>query len=64
VAIVGPGTYIPDDEGVVVLATERGEVLLVVREREALDEHLVKLQPLHHLQSVEVPDDNVSLRKS
>ena len=34
-------TYIPDDERVVILAAEGGEVLLIEREGERLDKHLV-----------------------
>ena len=56
-------TYIPDDERVVVLAAEGGEVLLIEREGERLDEHLVQLQSVHHLERVEVPDDDVGLQK-
>ena len=54
-------TYIPDDEGVVVLAAERGEVLLVERERETLNQNFVQLQSVLHHQRFEVPNDNVSL---
>lgn len=57
-------TYIPDDERVVVLAAKGGEVLLIEREGERLDEHLVQLQSVHHLQVIEVPDDDVGLQKS
>jgi len=54
-------TYIPDDKCVVVLSSERSEVLLVMREGEALDEDLVELQALDNLEGVEVPDNDVSL---
>jgi len=55
------GTYIPDDERVVVLAAEGSQKLLVVGEGEALDEYFVQLQALDHLERVEVPDNNVGL---
>lgn len=55
-------TYIPNDEGVVVLATKGGKVLLVVREGEALDEDLVELEALNDLEGVEVPNNDVSLK--
>jgi hypothetical protein len=45
------------------LATKRGEVLLIMREGEALDKYLVELEALNHLEGVEVPDNDVSLRK-
>ena len=54
-------TYIPDDEGIVVLATKRGEVLLVMGEGKTLDEDLVELEALHYLKGVEVPNNDVSL---
>ena len=54
-------TYIPNDKGIVILATKRGEVLLVVREGETLDEDLVELEALHNLKGVEVPNNDVSL---
>ena len=54
-------TYIPNYEGVVVLATKRCEVFLVVREGEALNEHLVELEALNDLKGVEVPNNDVSL---
>jgi hypothetical protein len=44
------------------LATQRCEVSLIVREGKALDENFVKLEALDHLESVEVPDNNVSLK--
>jgi len=53
----------PDYELVVVLATERSEILLIGGEREALDENLVQFQSVYHLQSVEVPNDDVGLDK-
>ena len=46
---------------VVVLAAEGREVLLVVGEREALDQHLVQFEALHDLECVEVPNDDVGL---
>ena len=54
-------TYIPDDESVVVLAAEGGEVLLVEREGETLNQNFVQLQSVLHGQRFEVPNDNVSL---
>ena len=55
-------TYIPNDKGVVVLATERSEVFLVMREGEALNENLMELKALNDLKGVEVPNDDVSLK--
>jgi len=52
---------IPNDKGIVVLATKRSEVFLVVREGQALNEDLVKLEALNNLKGVEVPDNDVSL---
>lgn len=52
---------IPDDERVIVLATERGEVLLIKGEGERLDEHFVELESVHHLECIKVPNDNISL---
>lgn len=54
-------TYIPDNEGVVVLSTKRGEVLLILREGERLDQDLVELETVDHLKSVEVPNDDIRL---
>jgi hypothetical protein len=54
-------TYFPDYELVVILATERSQVLLVVGERQTLDQHLMHLESVHHLKRVEVPDDDVRL---
>ncbi len=54
-------TYIPNDKGIVVLATKRSKVFLVVREGQALNEDLVKLEALNNLKGVEVPDNDVSL---
>lgn len=56
-------TYIPNDDGVVVLSSERSQVFLIVGERQGLDEDFVELKSVHHLKGVEVPDDNVSLNK-
>ena len=58
----GGRTYIPDDDAVVVLATERSEVLFVAGERETLDQDLVQFEALHDLKSIEVPDDDVGLQ--
>jgi hypothetical protein len=55
-------TYFPDYELVVILAAQRGQVLFVGGEGEVLDEHLVQLQAVHHLQRVEVPNDDVGLQ--
>jgi len=57
----GASTYFPDYELVVILATEGRQVLLVVGERQTLDQHLVHLESVHHLERVEVPDDDISL---
>jgi hypothetical protein len=43
------------------LSTERSEVFLIVRERKALNKDLVKLEALNDLESVEVPDNDISL---
>jgi len=51
----------PDYELVVILAAERCQVFFVVGERETLNQNLVHLEPVHHLQSVEVPNDDVGL---
>lgn len=51
----------PDYELVVILAAERRQVLLVVGERQTLNQHLVHLESVHHLERVEVPDDDISL---
>lgn len=52
---------VPDDELVIVLATEGGHVALVSREGQVLDEDLVQLESVEHGHRVEVPDDNVGL---
>jgi len=52
---------IPDNERVVVLATEGSEVLLVEGERQALDEDFVQFKSMHHLEGIEIPDNDVSL---
>jgi hypothetical protein len=54
-------TYIPNDEGVVVLAAKRGEKLLIVGEGKALDQYLVELKSLDRLEGVEVPNDDIGL---
>ena len=56
-------TYFPDYELVVVLAAHRSQILLIRREREALDQNLVQFEAVDHLQSVEVPDDDVGLHR-
>lgn len=58
----GGCTYIPDDDGVIVLAAEGSEVLFVAGERETLDQNLVQFEALHDLKSIEVPDDYVGLQ--
>jgi hypothetical protein len=62
--VISVNTYFPDYELVVILATERRQVLFVVGERETLDQNLVHFQPVHHFQRVEVPDDDVRLHRS
>jgi len=52
----------PDYELVVVLAAERCQVLFVVGERETLDQDLMHLQTVLHLQGIEVPDYYISLK--
>jgi hypothetical protein len=61
-AFLKRATYLPDDEVVVVLATEGSQVLLVLGEAKRLDVDLVELEAVNDLESVEVPDDNVSLK--
>jgi hypothetical protein len=51
----------PNYELVVILAAERRQVLFIVGERETLNQNLVHFQPVHHLESIEVPDDDVRL---
>lgn len=58
----GGCTYIPDDDGVVVLPAEGSEVFFVTGERETLDQDLVQFEALHDLKSIEVPDDDVGLQ--
>jgi len=55
------GLNIPNGERVVILTSEGGEVLLVLGERETLNEYLVQFEAFQRLQSVEVPDDDVRL---
>lgn len=57
-----PTLSFPDYELVVVLATERCQVIFVVGERETLDQHLMHLQTVLQLQGIEVPDYNISLK--
>lgn len=52
---------IPDNERVVILTAQRGEILLVETEGKRLDKHLVELESVNHLQGVEVPDDDIGL---
>lgn len=52
---------IPDNERVVILTPQGGEVLLVGGETETLDEYFVQLKSMHHLKSVEIPNNDVSL---
>ena len=54
-------TYVPNDEGVVILTTEGSEVLLILREGERLDQDLVELKTMDHLEGVEVPNDDIRL---
>ena len=54
-------TYFPDYELVVILATQRGQVLFVCGEGQTLNQDLVQLEAVHHLQRVEVPNDDVGL---
>ena len=55
-------TYLPNDKVVVVLATEGGQVLLVLGEAERLNVNFVQLETVHDLQGVEVPNNNVGLK--
>lgn len=56
-------TYVPNYKSVVILATERSQVLFISREGEILNEHLVQLESLYHFKSVEVPNNDVGLKK-
>jgi len=55
------GLNIPDNELVIILATERSHVAFVSREGEILNEDLVQFESVEHRHSVEIPDDNVGL---
>lgn len=55
-------TYIPDNECVVILTTERCEVLFIVGEGKALDENLVELKTLNYLKGIKIPDNDISLK--
>ncbi len=37
-------------------------MLFIVGERQGLDEDLVELKSVHHLEGIEVPNNNVSLK--
>jgi len=52
---------IPNDESVIVLATKRCEILLIVRESKALNQDLVELKALNNLKGIKVPNNDVSL---
>lgn len=52
---------IPDNECVVILTTERCEVLFIVGEGKALDENLVELKTLNYLKGIKIPDNDISL---
>jgi len=39
-------TYVPDDKLVIVLTTERSQILLISREMEVLDEHFMELEAM------------------
>lgn len=52
---------VPDHKRVVVLSSKRSKVLFVSGEGKILDHFLVKFQSLDHLQSVEIPNDDVCL---
>lgn len=56
------GLNLPNDEVVVVLATEGSQVLLVLGEGEGLNVDLVQFETVNDLESVEVPNDNVRLK--
>lgn len=56
-------TYIPYDKSIVVLATKRSEVFLIVREGKTLNENLMELEALNYFKGVEVPNNDVSLNK-
>ena len=59
---ISESTYLPNDEVVVVLATERGEIFLVFGEAQRLDVHFVQFEAVHNLQRVKVPNDDISLQ--
>jgi len=55
------GFNLPNNKLIVVLSSEGRKVLLIAGERQALDIDLMELQSVQFLQSVEVPNDNLSL---
>lgn len=52
---------IPDCDCVVVLTTQRRQILLILRESQVLDQNFVEFQFLHDFESVEVPDDDIGI---
>ncbi len=57
-----PTGDIPDNQVVVLLPTERGQVLVIIGEAETLNGELVNGQPVHQTASLEIPDDNVGFK--
>jgi len=52
---------VPDNQLVVVLATERSHVALISGEGEILNQNLVQLESVEHRHGVEIPDNDISL---
>ena len=51
----------PDYELVVILTAKRSQVLFVGGKGETLDQHLMHFESVHHVEVVEVPNDDISL---
>jgi len=52
---------LPDYELVVILTAKRSQVLFVGGKGETLDQHLMHFESVHHVEVVEVPNDDISL---
>jgi len=52
---------VPNNQLVIVLATERSHVALVGREGKILNQNLVQLESVEHGHRVEIPDDDIRL---
>ena len=53
---------IPDDKCIVILTSKRGKILLIKREGKTLNENFMKFESVFHLQGLEVPNDDISLK--